>query len=228
MPRDEKNYLHRVSALGLSITQAADWLELPKAEVLQKALNKLKPPCWAIYCLEAMEAEFERDPEAFTAYALGDELEGDTWSAKTARATIPILVDRAQSGRGALTYADLDAELARRNPDRPASGRMTKYAFPLGKIGRTIDAIRREAVDATSEVNEFYAKLPPIECLVINARTGLPGEGIDHFLVSYLHALGQDNGEATLLDDRKQVVERIHRDIAGWSNWKLLLNMAER
>ena len=220
--------LDRIRNLGLSVTQAAEWLELPTPKPLLKALKEEELAYWAECCVSALEEEFREDPEAFAAYTLGAELIGDRWTEETARASIPVLVEHATQGMGPLTYAELDAELARRHPDRPPSGRMTKYANPLGRIGRTIDAIRREARDATSKVSKRYAQLPPIECLVVNGRTGLPGEGIDAFLISYLDAVGEPNGEDALLADRRQVVERIHRDIAAWSHWKLLMSMAKR
>jgi hypothetical protein len=220
-------HLERLHALGLSVTQAADWLELPTPKPLLTALRKKELPYWTDICLDAMEEAFEEDPEAFASHPLGAKLAGSTWTAKTARAALPVLIERAESGKGPLTYTELDAELARRHPDRPPSGRMTKYAFPLGSIGGTIDAMRREAHDATSEVHKCYAKLPPIECLVVNGRTGLPGEGIDDFLVSYLEALGEPNGQDALLTDRRRVVERIHLDIAAWSHWTLLKKIAK-
>lgn len=221
-------HLNRLSGLGLSVTQASDWLELPKPKPLLKALKQEELPCWAAYCLDALETEFEEDPECFAAYSLGAELAGDTWSAKTARAAIAVLVERAENGGAPITYAELDAELARRDPDRSPSGRMTKYAHPLGRIGYTVDAIREQANDATSALPERYTKLPPIECLVVNGRTGLPGEGIDHFLKNYLEAVGEPNGENRLLADRRRVVERIHSDIASWSHWKLLTKLVRR
>lgn len=228
MNRKATAHLNRLRGLGLSVTQASDWLELPTPKPLLKALRQEELPYWAACCLDALEAEFEEDPETFAAYVLGAELAGDTWSAKSARAAIAVLVERAEEGGAPITYGELDDELARRHPDRPPSGRMTKYANPLGKIGHTIDAVRREARDETSVVSKRYAELPPIECLVVNGRTGLPGEGIDDFLVSYLEAVGEPNGEDALLADRRRVVERIHRDIAAWSHWKLLTKLAER
>ena len=162
-------HLERLHALGLSVTQAADWLELPTPKPLLTALKEEELPYWTDICLDAMEEAFEEDPETFTSYTLGSRLTGDTWTAKTARAALPVLIERAESGEGPLTYTELDNELARRHPDRPPSGRMTKYAYPLGSIGSTIDAIRREAQDATSEVRKRYAELGVPICIADQA-----------------------------------------------------------
>ena len=219
-------HIDRLKALGLNITQAAEWLEVPPKRLL-KALSDDEPPYWAQYCLDGMEAEHADDPESFASCQLGADLSGDTWSARTARAAIPILVARAPSGQ-ALSYRDLDETLRRNDPTRPDAGRLTKYARPLGMIGALIDAIRKEARDETSSVSVDYANLPPIECLVVNGRTGVPGAGIDWFLRNYLADLGEPDPEQALLANRKAIVARIHRNIAAWKRWDILKRMGQR
>jgi len=221
-------HFERLERLGFDAAQAADWLELPSPKPLLAALMQRDLPRWCEFCLRAMEAEGQRDPDALAIYTLGDLLAGDTWTATTARAAIPILVERAQNGLGSITYAELDAELRHRHPDRPPAGRMTKYAYPLGTIGSTIDKVRACARDAAAGVGPHYAHIPPLECLVVNGRTGLPGEGVDVFLANYLKGIGEPPRRNELIAHRRDVIERIHHDISNWPHWQLLLSLAQR
>jgi len=89
---------------------------------------------------------------------------GDSLYQQRARAALPILVRQAEA-EAPIFYSDLAPELEMSNP--------RNLNFVLGSIGKTIERLREAWSDPT---------IPPIQCLVINKNTGLPGEGIAWFL----------------------------------------------
>jgi len=80
-----------------------------------------------------------------------------------ARAALPVLVRQAHGGTP-IHYSELAAELGMPNP--------RNLNYVLGSIGQTMNALSRQ----------WREKIPPIQCLVINKATGLPGEGIGWFI----------------------------------------------
>lgn len=95
---------------------------------------------------------------------VAEVLDGDKLYQKRARAALPLLVRQAQAGNP-IFYSDLAAELGMPNP--------RNLDYVLGSIG--------QALEKLSEV--WGVKVPPIQCLVVNKNTGLPGEGIGWFLM---------------------------------------------
>ncbi len=87
---------------------------------------------------------------------------GDKLYQVRARAALPILVRQATAGQTML-YGELARELEMPNP--------RNLNFVLGAIG---NAMLEMGV-------EWDIKVPPIQALVVNADTGLPGEGISWF-----------------------------------------------
>jgi len=80
-----------------------------------------------------------------------------------ARSALPLLVRQAEAKKPIL-YSDLALELGMPNP--------RNLNYPLGSIGKTLELL-----------SEAWGEdVPPIQCLVINKNTGLPGEGIAWFL----------------------------------------------
>lgn len=211
-----KSYLNEV---GLSISDAADWLEIDR-QTLAEALDADPLPYWVTCCLEAMAKE---DPEDFHYYRLGGELRDNTWSSKTALASIPILIEQARKGE-VITYKELDEELKRRDPSRKSAGTLQKYATPLGMIGRTVQHVQVHATDNSSALPAKYAHLPPLEALVVRDRERLPGKGINDFLVSYLRLLGEAAPEDLMLlpRDRSAAVKRIQSCVFDWNDWSPL------
>lgn len=218
----------KLQRMGLTITQAAYLLEI-EPTVLVRALDQRETPQWLQYCLNGMAEEHKEDPEAFEFFRLGAQLRERTWSAMTARAAIPVLIEQAQKGE-LISYGELDAELRRRDPSRESAGILTKMGKPLGIIGDVIEEIRAEAEDSTSPVPIENSKMPPLEALCVRGREQLPGRGIDDFLIKFLSILGERAPEDHMLrdQDRKAAVQRIHGEIWKWTDWSMLDRLARR
>src|SRR5262249_3228678 len=88
---------------------------------------------------------------------------GDKLYQERARAALPLLVRQAIAG-SAIRYGELAAELGMPNP--------RNLNYVLGSIGQTIKALSKH----------WRLDVPPIQCIVINKKTGLPGEGVGWFV----------------------------------------------
>lgn len=127
---------------------------------------------------------------------------GDKLYQKRARAALPLLVRQAQAG-GTIVYSDLAEELGMSNP--------RNLNYVLGSIGRTMAALSKA----------WKEDVPPIQCLVINRATGLPGEGIGWFLV------GKENFAALPLSRRRAIVQYELQKIFIYKGWeKVLKNLS--
>lgn len=82
-----------------------------------------------------------------------------------AMAAFPLLVRQALA-QEKITYRDLAEELGLSNP--------RNLNYILGSIGTTLVNLSRK----------WGEEIPPLECLVINRSTGLPGKGADEFLAA--------------------------------------------
>jgi len=88
---------------------------------------------------------------------------GDKLYQVRAREAFPLLVRQARAAT-LIYYSDLAQELGMSNP------RTLNYV--LGSIGITLERLSKT----------WKEKVPPIQCIVINRTTGLPGEGIGWFI----------------------------------------------
>lgn len=88
-----------------------------------------------------------------------DTLSGDKLYQQRARVALPLLVRQAKAQQ-TVYYSDLAEELKMPYP--------LNLNFVLGSIGQTLLQLSKELKE----------EIPPIQCLVINRATGLPGEGI--------------------------------------------------
>jgi hypothetical protein len=80
-----------------------------------------------------------------------------------ARKAFPILVRQALANKY-MSYSALADELGMPNP--------RNLNYVLGSVGRTLQKLSKE----------WGEEIPPINCLVLNKATGLPGEGIKSFV----------------------------------------------
>lgn len=95
-----------------------------------------------------------------------DYLSGDKLYQERARAALPLLVRQATRSHSATVfYSDLADELGMPNE--------RNLNYVLGYIGGAL-------VEKLSR--DWKEKIPPIQCLVINKRDRLPGEGIGWFI----------------------------------------------
>lgn len=95
--------------------------------------------------------------------ALSDLMTGNKLFLQRARLILPYLVRQAKAGR-TIYYSDLAAETQIPNP--------RNLNYPLGAIGNALIALGEK----------MNLEIPPIQCVVINKVTNLPGEGIGWFI----------------------------------------------
>ena len=206
---------HAVTPLWL-----CDRLELPR-ETVSGLLAGAEPITPLIgYALEGISHEIggpQRTGRAPSAPRgpLRGRMSGDTWSERTARLAMPILVERALGRKGTITYGDLHDAVVSVGAEREI-GRMTKYAFVLGHIAT-----------AVSEIDTAHAPVPPLTALVVNARTGVPSHGINAFVTGYCHAVGRGaDARAIELDEgsakRREAFERVWDDIQSFPAWRTI------
>lgn len=94
---------------------------------------------------------------------ISSPISGDKLYQERARAALPILARQAKAG-STLFYSDLAQELGMPNP--------RNLNYVLGSIGQTLEHLSKQ----------WKKKIPPIQALVVNKSTGLPGEGVGWFL----------------------------------------------
>jgi hypothetical protein len=90
-------------------------------------------------------------------------LAGDKLYQERARAALPLLVRQASQG-ATVYYSDLAAELGMANE--------RNLNYVLGYVGDAMESLSRD----------WKETIPPIQCLVINKRDRMPGEGIGWFI----------------------------------------------
>lgn len=119
---------------------------------------------------------------------------GDKLYQVRARAALPILVRQATAEQTML-YGELARELEMPNP--------RNLNFVLGAIGNAMLELG----------DEWGIKVPPIQALVVNADTGLPGEGISWFAPD---AAAFSNASRR---QRRIIVEAMLSEIFTFSRW---------
>lgn len=115
-----------------------------------------------------------------------------------ARTVLPILVRQAEA-RQPVFYEALAQEVGMPNP--------RNLNYPLGCIGRTLNDLAAEWDD----------DVPPIEALVVNQQTRLPGPGFDGFLT--------EQGESwTTKEERRALIEAHWAKIYAYPYWRDVLD----
>lgn len=141
---------------------------------------------------------------------LPEALMGDTWTRVTARASLPLLIWCAKNGR-TITYGKLDAEIIRRGLGHHVIA--VQYGYPAGAIG--------SALIETEE--EWGEPIPPLNALVVNARDGLPGEGVNYYLEHYYKP--EKKVAKMTAKEKRAVIEEIHADIFAYEYWDDVLEL---
>jgi hypothetical protein len=90
-------------------------------------------------------------------------ISGNELYQQRARAALPVLVRQARAA-APIYYSDLATELGMPN------ARNLNYV--LGSIGQALKRLSKQ----------WSERIPPIQCIVVNKHTGLPGEGISWFI----------------------------------------------
>lgn len=116
-----------------------------------------------------------------------------------ARKCLPLLVRQARAGKP-ISYSDLAQELEIPNP--------RNLNYVLGSIGQTLELLS----------NELGTKVPPLQCLVVNKATGLPGEGIGWFLIK------KEDFTKLPLQRKRKIVNAELQHIYTYMEWNKVLD----
>lgn len=131
---------------------------------------------------------------------------GNRWTEKTARRMIPLLVWCAQNGKK-ITYNQLDKEIQRRRWGHHVH--VAAYGRPAGAIA-----------DALIETGSLWkATIPPLNALVVTARTGIPGDGCDYYLEHYLHKNVRNPTDS----QREAMAEETMNKVWAFDKWDEIL-----
>ncbi|WP_422133980.1 hypothetical protein [Endozoicomonas sp. ALD040] len=143
---------------------------------------------------------------------LPESLQGDRWTEYTARTVLPLIVWCAKNGK-TITYGQLDQEIISRGWGHHVLP--VQYGYPAGAIG--------EALIETEE--EWEESIPPLNAIIVNAKTGLPGKGVNYYVERY-----SEPDEYILnmsLDDKQALIEEVHSDIFAYEYWDDVLELYE-
>lgn len=119
-----------------------------------------------------------------------------------ARTALPLLVRQAAAAKP-IFYSALAEELGMPNP--------RNLNYVLGSIGQAMVGLSKK----------WKTKVPPIQCLVVNKATGLPGEGISWFLIAK-----EDFGKLPLRR-RREIVQAELQHIYAYPHWDEVLQELE-
>lgn len=125
-------------------------------------------------------------------------ISGDKLYQKRARAALPVLVRQAKVG-STIFYSDLAQELGMPNP--------RNLNYVLGSIGQTLEHLSAE----------WNVKIPPIQALVVNKISGLPGEGIGWFL------LKEEDFARLSQSQKRSIVKAELNQVFTFSAWEKVL-----
>lgn len=130
---------------------------------------------------------------------IAEPLSGDKLYQQRARGALPLLVRQATASTP-IIYEDLAHELEMPNP--------RNLNYVLGSIGQTL-----------LNLSEHWGiEVPPIQCLVVNKNTRLPGEGIGWFITDLSHYKKLSNKQ------RRQVVDAELQKIYAFDKWAKVLS----
>jgi hypothetical protein len=115
----------------------------------------------------------------------------------------PLLVWCAKHGMK-ISYGQTDAELQRRGWGHHVHAAM--YGYPAGAIGSAL-------LDTEEKRGQ---KIPPLNALVVNANTGIPGDGCDYYLSNYLNG----NSKKKLSNSqRRSMAEETIEEVWRFEGW---------
>jgi hypothetical protein len=127
-----------------------------------------------------------------------ESISGDKLYQQRAREALPILIRQALVSQK-ITYSDLAIELKMPNP--------RNLNFVLGLIGNTL-------LKLSAEWNE---NIPPIQSIVVNKQTEMPGTGINWFIKNK-----EQYDESTPTEKRQLMLEML-RDVFHYEKWPIVL-----
>jgi hypothetical protein len=125
-------------------------------------------------------------------------ISGDKLYQERARRALPLLVRQAQAN-AKIYYSDLAGELGMVNP--------RNLNFVLGSIGQALQKLS----------SEWGEEVPPLQCLVVNKATGLPGEGVGWFIK------GLENYASLSQKQQREIVRAELLKISSYPKWQEVL-----
>lgn len=131
---------------------------------------------------------------------IAEPISGDKLYQRRARHALPLLVRQAQAAQPIL-YSELASELGMPNP--------RNLNYVLGSIGQALKALSKQWRD----------EVPPIQCLVINKHTGLPGEGIGWFITD------KEDFRKFPRSQQRRLVEAELQKVFGYRRWAEVLKV---
>lgn len=137
-----------------------------------------------------------------SAATISEPIAGDKAYQVRARAALPLLVRQAEAG-APVFYSDIAEELGMPNP--------RNLNYVLGSIGQSLELLSKA----------WKSKVPPIQCLVVNKSTGLPGEGIGWFLVK------KEDFSTLPLRQKRAIVEAELQHVFSYPRWREVLEVLE-
>ena len=143
---------------------------------------------------------------------LPEALQGDSWTKYTARTVLPLIIWCAKNGR-TISYGQLDREIVNRGWGHHVMA--VQYGHPAGTIGNALIETEEEWGDA----------IPPLNALIVNQTTQLPGDGVNWYLEKY--AEPEEHVDDMSLNEKRAIVEEIHADIFSYEYWDDLLEEYE-
>lgn len=141
-------------------------------------------------------------------------LVGDNWTQVTARHALPILVWCAEHGR-TITYSQLDQEIVNRELGHHVMA--IAYRTVAGAVGYALLELEQQF--------GLEGLIPPLNSLVINQETLLPGSGFNEFLEHY--AQPEQLANQLTVDAKRAIVEEIHADVFAYPQWQEILGECE-
>lgn len=128
----------------------------------------------------------------------------DKWSARIALLALPILLWTAKKGM-TITYKELALELHTRHGEE-IKHRMTVYGWPAGRIGHALEML----------ADEWGESVPPLNTIVVNAQTHLPGHGANSFIKRFLN---RDAQRTLTQKNRDELAEEVLASVHDYSGW---------
>lgn len=132
----------------------------------------------------------------------------DNWTARVARLSLPILLAAAKDGQE-ITYKKLALQLNRQYGEE-IKRRWDLYGGVVGRIGAALEILSES----------WGERIPPLNAIVVNAKTGLPGHGADEFVKHYIDAsyrrMNRGNRDKLARDDLSREAIRAVHDYPWW------------
>ena len=129
---------------------------------------------------------------------IAEPLTGDKLYQQRARQALPLLIRQAQAEEP-ITYENLAHELKMPNP--------RNLNYVLGSIGNALNNLSKS----------WGEEVPPLQCLVVNKGSGLPGEGISWFIGALADYRKLSRRK------RRQVIDTELTKIYGYTKWPRVL-----